>query len=180
MTFYYHHVFNGLTCPEYFIKEKAKNSTKTVHEAEYCYCYHVLRLKLQIFFKNIRGKHSQCVIKLFKNVFLSVESRICQVMIQKVCAVQVQQAVLTIQKTTLQIVSVCQQQNQYCLILDNSITPSMKVFTNSCTSAILKNGFICKICTVFCGDSLFPGHTSRGAWSQKGVMSKENPGEKLR
>ena len=76
--------------PEYFIKEKAKNSTKTAHEAEYCYCYHILRLKLQIFFKNIRDKHSQCVIKLFKNVFLSVESRICQVMIQKVCAVQVQ------------------------------------------------------------------------------------------
>ena len=31
---------------------------------------------------------------------------------------------------------VCQQQKQFCLIIDNMITPSMKGFTNSFTSAI--------------------------------------------
>ena len=44
----------------------------------------------------------------------------------------------------------------------------------------LKNGFMCKICAVFYGDSPCPEHTSRGAWSHKGVVFKENAGKKLR
>ena len=43
----------------------------------------------------------------------------------------------------------------------------------------LKIGFICKICSVFYGESPCPEHTSRGAWSHKGVEFKENPGKKL-
>ena len=38
---------------------------------------------------------------------------------------------------------------------------------------------MCKICTVFYADIPCPEHTSRGAWSQKGVVFKENPGKKL-
>ena len=38
---------------------------------------------------------------------------------------------------------------------------------------------MCKICTVFYGDIPCPEHTSREAWSQKGVVFKENPGKKL-
>ena len=37
----------------------------------------------------------------------------------------------------------------------------------------LKNGFMCKICTVFYGDSPCPEHTSRGAWSHKGIVFKK-------
>ena len=37
----------------------------------------------------------------------------------------------------------------------------------------LKNGFMCKICTVFYDDSPCP-------WSHKGLVFKENPGKKLR
>ena len=43
----------------------------------------------------------------------------------------------------------------------------------------LKNGFMCKICTVFYGDSPCPEHPSRGAWSHKGFVFRENPGKKL-
>ena len=39
---------------------------------------------------------------------------------------------------------------------------------------------MCKICTVFYGDSNCPEHASRGAWSHKGVVFEENPGKKLR
>ena len=55
----------------------------------------------------------------------------------------------------------------------------MKDFTNSFTSAIQKNGFMCKITTVFYGDSPCPDHTSRGAWSHMGIVFKENPYKKL-
>ena len=38
---------------------------------------------------------------------------------------------------------------------------------------------MCKLYTVCYGDSPCPEHTSRGAWSHKGVVFKENPGKKL-
>ena len=38
---------------------------------------------------------------------------------------------------------------------------------------------MCKICTVFYGDSPCPEYTSWGAWSYKGVVFKEDPGKKL-
>ena len=38
---------------------------------------------------------------------------------------------------------------------------------------------MCKVCSVFYGDSPCPSHRSRGAWSHKGVIFKENPGKKL-
>ena len=52
------------------LKKKETNSTKTVEKDKYSHYYHILRLKLQIFFKNMRhNKDSQCVIKLFKKFF---------------------------------------------------------------------------------------------------------------
>ena len=54
MTFCYHHALNVLICSEFFIEKKETNSIKTVDEAEYSRYYHILRLKLQIFFQNIR------------------------------------------------------------------------------------------------------------------------------
>ena len=36
---------------------------------------------------------------------------------------------------------------------------------------------MCKICTVFYGNSPYQEHTSRGAWFHEGVVFKENPGE---
>ena len=42
-----------------------------------------------------------------------------------------------------------------------------------------KNGFMCKICTVFYGDNPEPAHSSKGTWSHKGVLFKDNPGKKL-
>ena len=38
---------------------------------------------------------------------------------------------------------------------------------------------MCKICTVFYGDSPCPEYSSRGAWSHKGVVFKANPDKKL-
>ena len=43
----------------------------------------------------------------------------------------------------------------------------------------LKNDFMLEICTVFCGDNPCSEHTSRRAWSHKGVAFKENPCRKL-
>lgn len=43
-----------------------------------------------------------------------------------------------------------------------------------------QRGFMCKICTVFHGDKPLLAHGSRGAWSHRGVVFKENPGKKLR
>ena len=37
----------------------------------------------------------------------------------------------------------------------------------------LKNGFMCKICTVFYGDSPCPVHTSQGAWKNPTYISHE-------
>ena len=42
-----------------------------------------------------------------------------------------------------------------------------------------KNGFMYKICTVFCGDNPEPAYGSKGAWSHKSVLFKHNPGKKL-
>lgn len=44
----------------------------------------------------------------------------------------------------------------------------------------LKKGFMCKVCSVFYGDTSSQSHGSRGAWSHKGVVFKDNPGKKLR
>ena len=43
-----------------------------------------------------------------------------------------------------------------------------------------KKGFMCKVCTVVYGDRPCQNHGSRGAWSHKGVIFKDNPGKKLR
>ena len=39
---------------------------------------------------------------------------------------------------------------------------------------------MCKICTVFCGDNPEAAHGSKGAWSHKGVLFKDNPRKKMR
>ena len=43
-----------------------------------------------------------------------------------------------------------------------------------------KNVYLCKICTVFYGDNPEPPHGSKGTWSHKGILFKDNPGKKLR
>ena len=43
-----------------------------------------------------------------------------------------------------------------------------------------KNGFMCRICTVFYGDNPEPAHCSKGASCHKSVRFKDNPGKKLR
>ena len=83
-----------------------------------------------------------------------------------------------IQKATPQIVLVSPQQKQSCLIIDNSITPNKRICKWLYFSH-LKNGFASKISTVFYDGSPCPEHTSWGAWSQKGVVFEENPGEML-
>ena len=84
---------------------------------------------------------------------------------------------MTTQKATPQIVSVCQQQKQSCLIIDNSKYERLYKWLYF---SHLKNGFMCKICSVFYADSPCPEHTSGGAWSHKGVVFKENTCKKLR
>lgn len=39
--------------------------------------------------------------------------------------------------------------------------------------------FICKVCTVFYGNKPEPVHGWKGPWSHRGVLFKDNPGEKM-
>ena len=75
-----------------------------------------------------------------------------------------------IQKTTPQIVLVCQIMSDHGQFDHTQFEKFYKWF---CFSH-LKNGFMCKICTVFYGDSLVQNilHEEHGL-----IVFKENPGQ---
>ena len=150
MTFFYHHAFNVLICSEYFIKKKETNSTETVDEAENSHYYHILRLKLQIFFKNIQ------VFSFSEEQDLSNDDL---------------ESIISDKLASSDDDTENKPSNSFGLSTIKTVLSDHRQFNHTQYERLykwlyfshLKNVFMCKICTVFYGESPCPKHTLRGA-----------------